>query len=93
MALSTTDLRKLTTKTIQLNIESRKSNAVRNTFPEPVFPTDPLLSYVDKIRNHHLRISAPEEAVVGLKLENIKLLRMCLKYRLANPIQVVCMKP
>lgn len=83
MALSTTDLRKLTTKAIQLNIESRKANTVRNIFPEPVFPMDPLLSYVDKTRNHYLRISALEEAGVGLKLENIKPLRNMFKIQIS----------
>lgn len=68
---------------MQLNIESRKSNAVRNIFPEPVFPMDPSLSYVDKIRNHYLRISALEEAVMGLKLENIKLLENVFKIQIS----------
>lgn len=49
LALSTKDLRKLTTKTIQLNIESWKSNAVRNIFPELFFPRQLLLSYVNKM--------------------------------------------
>lgn len=38
LALSTKDLRKLTMKTTQLNIESQKSNAVKKIFPEPFFP-------------------------------------------------------
>lgn len=73
LALSTKDLRKLTTKTIQLNIESRKSNAVRNIFPEPFFP--PMASFTvlcEQNENHHDRLSALEEATVGFKQENIK---------------------
>lgn len=77
LALSKKDLRKLTTKTIELNIESRKSNAVRNIFPEPFFPWHLLLSYVDKMRNHHLRILALEEAVVSFKLESTKTTEEC----------------
>lgn len=55
-----------------MKIESWKSNAVRNIFPEPFFPWHLLLSYVDKMRNHHLRILALEETVVCFKLESTK---------------------
>lgn len=72
LALSTKDLRKLTTKTIQLNIGSRKSNAVRNIFPESFSPWYLLRSYVDKTRNYNHRISALEEAIVGFQTRGHK---------------------
>lgn len=78
LALSTKDLRKLTTKTIQLNVESRKSNALRNIFPEPFFPWHLLLSCANKMKNQHHRISALEEATMGFKEENIKITGECI---------------
>lgn len=46
------------------------------------FPLHLLLSYVNKMRNHRHRILALEEAVMGLKPENIKIAgEMCLKCR------------
>lgn len=72
-----TKRRKLTKKTTQLNRESQKSNGIKKIFPEPFFPLHLLLSYVDKMRNHHHRISALEEATVGFKPENIKITGEC----------------
>lgn len=77
LALSTKDLRKLTTKTIQLNIESRKSNAVRNIFPEPFFSMASFTVLCEQNENHHDRNSALEEATVGFKQEDIKITGEC----------------